>query len=67
MNYLPALKKTRLEYFEDSKKAVERYNELLNMPNVYSLFLDPVKDAKGYWSVEIQEYKDEWLSKYDRK
>jgi hypothetical protein len=66
-NYLPTLKKTRVEYFESGKEAVERYNELLNMPNVYSLFLDPVKNAKGYWSVEIQEYTSSWLDKYDRR
>ena len=65
--YLPTLKKTRVEYFENAKKAVERYNELLNMPNVYSLFIDPVKGKKGYWSVEIQEYTDKWLAKYARK
>jgi len=66
-NYLPTLKKTKVEFYDDHKKAVERYNELLNMSNVYSLFLDPVKDNKGYWSVEVQEYTESWLNKYGRK
>ena len=66
-NAIPSCKKPKLEFYDNAKKAVERYNELLNMPNVYSLFIDPVKGKKGYWSVEIQEYTDKWLAKYARK
>ena len=67
INVIPSCKKIKLEFYDNIKKAVERYNELLNNPRVHSLFIDPVKNKKGYWSLEVEEYTDGWFSKYGRK
>jgi len=64
--YLPPTKKARFEYYDNGKKAVERYNELLKDSKVCSLFLDPVRDAKGYWVIEIEEFSESYLKKYGK-
>lgn len=66
-SYLPPTKKTRFEYYDNGKKAVERYNELLKDSKICSLFLDPVRDAKGYWVIEIEEFSESYLKKYGKR
>lgn len=64
--HLPPTKKPRYEYYNNAKEAVERYNELLIDPKMHSLYLDPIKDAKGYWVIEVVEYTESYLKKYGK-
>ncbi len=47
----------------EHKEAVNKYNELLNDPKVYSLYMDLVEDE---WIIEYEVYTDAWLKKYGR-
>jgi len=48
---------------EEHKEAVNKYNELLNEPKVYSLYMDLIEDE---WIIEYEVYTNAWLKKYGR-
>jgi len=45
----------------EHKEAANKYNELLNDPKVYSLYMDLVEDE---WIIDYEVYTDAWLKKY---
>ncbi len=50
---------TKLEH----KEAVNKYNELLNDPKMYSLYMEKLDEG---WEIEYEVYTKGWLKKYGR-
>ena len=48
---------------KEHKEAVNKYNELLSDPKVYSLYMDLIEDE---WIIEYEVYTKGWLKKYGR-
>ena len=62
LTYIPTTTKKSISFTKlQHKEAVNKYNELLNDPKVYSLYMEPIENE---WIVEYEVYTDAWLKKY---
>ena len=62
LTYIPTTTKKSISFTKlQHKEAVNKYNELLNDPKVYSLYMEPIENE---WIVEYEVYTKGWLKKY---
>lgn len=65
LTYIPTTTKKIITFTKlQHKEAVNKYNELLKDPKVYSIYMDP--EWNGGWIIEYEVYTKDWLKKYGK-